>query len=403
MMRILCINYEYPPIGGGGASACKGLLESFTKQGHVVDLVTSGMPGLPTFEIINGVNIHRVNCYRKHKHFTQTLELVSQVIPSYRKAIELIEQNDYDINHTHFIVPSGLVSYLIKRKTGLNYVLTAHGSDVAGYNPDRFTFMHHLMAPLWRIIVRNSRVLTAPSVFLKHLIHNTIDTPVDVVPNGFDIEPVQSVEKKNIILVVTRMFERKGVQHLINALHGVKTDWETWIVGDGPYLPTLKQLAQDLDVSVKFFGQVPNDQVFEYYQKSKIYVFPSSVENFPVVLLEAMAAGCAVVTTTAPGCLEVVGEAAVKVEPENVQSLRSALLSLMESPEKLKELGQQGQKRVNQFAWSVVSNRFINVFKTVIESNKPDTEVDLQPVIVKSDTTDVIQPEPVQIQYRRRA
>ena len=131
-MRVLCINYEYSPIGGGGASACKGLVESFVKKGHEVDLITSGMKGLPEYEEVNGVHIYRVKCIRRHKHFARTLELISLVIPSYNKAVELISKKKYDINHTHFIVPSGLVSYLIKRKTGLNYVVTAHGTDVAG-------------------------------------------------------------------------------------------------------------------------------------------------------------------------------------------------------------------------------------------------------------------------------
>lgn len=369
-MKILCINYEYPPIGGGGASACKGLVESFVKQGHEVDLITSGMKGLPEYEEINGVHVYRTKCMRRHKHFAGTLELISQVIPSYKKAIELISKKKYDINHTHFIVPSGLVSYLIKRKTGLNYVVTAHGSDVAGYNPDRFSFMHVLMAPLWRMIVRNSSGITAPSYFLKKLIQDAISVPVEVIPNGFDPKPVEKIQKENRILVVSRMFERKGVQYLIEALQGVSTDWDVWIVGDGPYLPTLKELADKLDVSVKFLGQIPNEQIFEIYQKSKIYVFPSKVENFPVVLLEAMAAGCAVITSTADGCVEVVGDAAIKVDKGSADSLRRELLSLMNNQQEINRLGRLGHNRVNNFAWSVVTNSFVEMFDCIINEKK---------------------------------
>ena len=366
-MKILCINYEYPPIGGGGASACKGLVEELVKEGHEVDLVTSGMKGLPEYEEVNGVHVYRVNCIRMHKHYARTVELISQVIPSYKKAVELIRKKEYDINHTHFIVPSGLVSYLIKRKTGLAYVITAHGSDVAGYNPDRFSFMHILMGPLWRMIVRNSSGITAPSNFLKKLIRKAINVPVELIPNGFDIKPAEKVQRENRILVVSRMFERKGVQFLIEALQGISTeDWDVWVVGDGPYLPVLKKLANKLGVSVKFLGQVPNDQIFEIYQKSKIYVFPSMVENFPIVLLEAMAAGCAVITSTAPGCAEVVGDAAIKVESGSVKPLRSALLSLMNNQQEVSRLKQLGRERVNNFAWPVVTERFVKVFDNII-------------------------------------
>lgn len=370
-MKILCINYEYPPIGGGGATACKGLAESLVRQGHEVDLVTSGMKGLPEYEVINGVHIYRVNCLRRHKHYAGTLELISQVLPSYHKAIELISKKKYDINHTHFIVPSGLVSYLIKRKTGLPYVITAHGSDVAGYNPDRFSFMHNIMGPLWRMIVRNSSGITAPSDFLRKLIQKDINVPVEVIPNGFEIRPVKKAPRENRILIVSRMFERKGIQYVIEALQGISTDWEVWIVGDGPYLPNLKKLANKLDVPVKFQGQIPNDQVFEIYLKSKIFVFPSMVENFPVVLLEAMAAGCAVITSTAPGCAEVAGEAAIKVETGSVEPLRRALLSLMNNQQEVYRLGQVGRERVNNFAWPVVTDGFVKVFDNIKNQKKP--------------------------------
>jgi glycosyltransferase involved in cell wall biosynthesis len=366
-MKILCINYEYPPIGGGGASACKGLVEELVKEGHEVDLVTSGMKGLPEYEEVNGVHVYRVNCIRRHKHYAGTIELISQVIPSYNKAIELIRKKEYDINHTHFIVPSGLVSYLIKRKTGLAYVITAHGSDVAGYNPDRFSYMHILMKPLWRMIVRNSSGITAPSDFLKKLIRKAFNVPVEIIPNGFDIRPAEKVQRENRILVVSRMFERKGVQFLIEALQGISTEeWDVWVVGDGPYLPVLKELANKLGVSVKFLGQVPNDQVFDIYLRSKIYVFPSMVENFPVVLLEAMAAGCAVITSTAPGCAEVVGDAAIKVQAGSAEPLRSALFSLMNNQQEVSRLQKLGRERVNNFAWPVVTERFVKVFDNIV-------------------------------------
>ena len=61
-MNILCLNYEYPPIGGGGGAACKDLAEKLVRFGHRVDVVTSAFSGLPTREIRDGVHIHRVRC-----------------------------------------------------------------------------------------------------------------------------------------------------------------------------------------------------------------------------------------------------------------------------------------------------------------------------------------------------
>ncbi len=65
------------------------------------------------------------------------------------------------------------------------------------------------------------------------------------------------------------------------------------------------------------------------YRSSKIFVMPSSQENFPIVLLEAMAAGCTVITTSGSGCEEVVGSSAITIEPESPSAIHTALVSLL--------------------------------------------------------------------------
>jgi len=362
-MRILCINYEYPPIGGGGATMCKGLAEALVRAGHEVDVVTSGMADLPELDEVNGVRLHRVNCRRRHHHYSGARELVTQILPTVRKATELMHEAPYDINHTHFVVPSGIASYLIWRKTGLPFVVTAHGSDVPGYNPDRFALVHHLIRPAWARVLRASCAITAPSHFLKGLIQQRIDVPVDVIPNGFDPGPEEPVERQKRILVVTRMFERKGVQFLIQALQRIQSDWEVCVAGDGPYLPKLREQAERAGLPIRFLGMVPREELARLYLSSRIFVFPSLVENFPMVLLEAMAAGCAVITAGNPGCAEVVGDAALKVEPGRVAPLREALITLLESPAEIARFGAAGRERVKRFAWPRVAAEFEAVLR----------------------------------------
>ena len=104
-MKILCINYEYPPVGGGGATVTQSLAEAMAQDGHEIDVVTSGMKDLPEYEVVNGVHVHRVKCVRLKRHYSTAFELLTQMIPTYRKALELSRQKKFDINHTHFIVP----------------------------------------------------------------------------------------------------------------------------------------------------------------------------------------------------------------------------------------------------------------------------------------------------------
>ena len=367
-MKILCLNYEYPPIGGGGASAARGLAEAMVHDGHQIDCVTSGFGDLPAFEQLGGVDLHRVKCRRTHAHYVGSMELATQVLPSYRKALALDNAQRYDLNHTHFIFPSGLTSYLLWRRTGLPYVITAHGSDVPGYNPDRFMLPHKLLHPLWRRIISNAELVISPSKFLKSLILSHCDVPVEVIANGADLPTLDApVAKRNQILLVSRMFERKGVQYFLSALEGLSTDWDILVAGDGPFLETLKTQALQLPHKIKFLGFVPRDELELIYRASKIFVFPSVQENYPMVLLEAMNAGCAIITSKADGCAEVVADAGITTAVRSPEEIRVALERLLASEEERTRLGHIARERVKQFTWEKIARQYGHCLQTVID------------------------------------
>ena len=102
-----------------------------------------------------------------------------------------------------------------------------------------------------------------------------------------------------------------------------------------------------------------------------IFVFVSESENFPIVLLEAMAAGLAIITTDNTGCAEVVGDAALLVPSKDPSAIRNALLQLIENPVLCQELGQAARKRVEEkFSWEYAAKRHTNLYKEVIPSLK---------------------------------
>jgi len=374
-MKLLCLNYEYPPLGGGGAVVSRGLAEELVRAGHEVDLVTSGMKGLPRTESEGGVEIHRVWCVRRHRHYTTTPEMITVVYPLFRKALELIRNNHYDLIHTHFIYPTGLVSYLLNKVTGLPYIITVHGSDVPGYNPDRFQLAHSLSGWLWMAIVRNSAGLVCPSNHIKRLVRLHSDHRATIIPNGITVKPVPGVEKRNQILVVSRLFKRKGVQFLLRAIRDMDTDWKLVIVGDGPYLSTLKRLATGVRPQVEFRGYVQGPALQEIYSSSKIFVFPSLSENFPVVLLEAMEAGCAVMASDIDSCREVIGEAGVTTPAASVRHLRHALKHLMGNEAEIQRLRELALKRVSEFDWPHVARKYEREFRRVVDSGSTDARV----------------------------
>jgi glycosyltransferase involved in cell wall biosynthesis len=366
---MLC--YEYPPIGGGGAKVVHGLTSELAKQGHQVDLVTMGYKNLQNFKRAKNLNIYYVKCLRLRTDVCTPFEMLTYLIFALPLILKLCRQNIYDINHTHFIYPDGMLAYIVKKLKGLPYLVTAHGSDVPGYNPNRFKILHWLFKPLWKKIVNNSLGVICPSKSLQKLVLR-VDKNVktELLPNGIDAMKfsVQSGKKKQI-LVVSRMFERKGIQYFLNAMQGLNHGFKVNIVGNGPYLEDLKNQVKKLDLNVNFLGYVDNksDTLKNLYESSMIFVFTSESENFPIVLLEAMSAGLAIITTNNTGCAEVVGDAALLVPPKNSTAIRNALLRLVENRELCEKLGHSARARVEQeFGWEFATKRHIALYKRVI-------------------------------------
>jgi glycosyltransferase involved in cell wall biosynthesis len=164
---------------------------------------------------------------------------------------------------------------------------------------------------------------------------------------------------------VTRALERKGVQHLLEALRGVRLDHEIHIVGDGPYLGRLRKMADVTSTPVVFHGWLDNRSAAlrRLYESSQIFVMTSEAENFPVALLEAMSAGLAIVTSRGTGCEEVTGDTSLLVTPGDLDELRSTMLKLAAEPERCRRLGSAARARVErEFAWSRVAARYEDLY-----------------------------------------
>jgi glycosyltransferase involved in cell wall biosynthesis len=375
-MKILKISYEFPPVGGGGSRVVQGLARQLVQMGHSVDLITMGFGDLPKFEVFNGVKIHRIPCIRRSESICRPYEMATYLVSATPTINRLTRENQYDINHTHFIFPDALLSTALKRRTGLPFVVTAHGSDVPGYNPNRFIGLHKILKPIWKTVVNNADRVISPSKSLAELIKsNNDEAEVEIIPNGINIPKLDySNRKTNRVLVVSRIFARKGIQHLLYALEGFDTPINVDIVGEGPHLNELKNIAKGIitQAAIHFHGWIDNEspRLKELYENANIFILPSESENFPIVLLEAMSANLAVITTEGTGCEEVVGKAGILVPPNDSVSLRRSLIKLVENPTLCEELGNSARERLEKnFGWSVVANQYFQVYKDVIGSN----------------------------------
>ena len=375
-LRVLMLNFEYPPLGGGAAPVTRGLSRALVDRGHRVDIVTMGYGELPREENDRGVRVFRVPGIRSRVELSHVHELATYLWTGLRKVKALTRTAAYNICHCHFIVPTGIIPFLLRSSNGFPpYVITSHGSDLPGFNPDRFTLLHRFTPPLLRRVLRRSSGVIVPSAALEELIRKQFasDVPsLTKIPNGIALDQFTRQPKESKVLVATRLFERKGVQHVIEALASITARGHVLeVAGDGPQRAELEQQANQAGVPARFHGWLPSELLYPLFERSRIFVLATSSDNFPVSLLEAMAARCAVITTRAGGCPEVVGDAGLVVEPGDAKGLRAALTRLIQQPAFAEELGERAARRVrDHFGWPAIASRHEAVYLQAIRGSQ---------------------------------
>ena len=367
--RILMLNYEFPPLGGGASPVSYEIAKGYVKLGHSVDVVTMGFKGLPSFEKKDGINIYRVKCLRTKKEICHPWEQLTYIISAKRFLKQHMKTHSYDINHTHFIIPTGIISLWLKKKYNLPYIVTSHGSDVLGYNNKRsFKYIYPLVKKQWKEVIREAKIIITPSNFLKTKIKElTKEGKFKVIPNGIDKNKFKPMKKEKKILVVARLFENKGVQDILDALKPISYElkqkvWKVDIVGEGPYRNFLenKSKRNNLEDLVKFHGWIDNNskKMKELYGKASIFISASWFESFGLVILEAMQAECYCLVSDIPGYkqLDLGKEHYFKLK--NLEDLMDKIKILVTNRTKLKV-----SEFNKSFEWKNVIKKYTGVLK----------------------------------------
>ena len=366
MKRILVLNYEFPPLGGGASPVSYELAQRLSNTGEYdLDVVTMGYGDLPRFEALSyHLRVYRVRCLRSKKEMSYPWEQLSYLAAAYLLCRRLLRQNAYDVCHCHFIIPTGALALRLKQKYGLEFIITAHGSDVLGYNK-RFERLYPLLKGPWQNILNQAKAVISPSHFLKREIlrmHPALpEEKVAVIPNGIDTAKFIPQAKKPYIFSSGRLLSNKGFQHLIEAVAYADIGWEVHIAGDGPLRSELELRARKSKTRIVFHGWLDNrgGAYKDLLEQASVYVLASQKENASIALLEAMSAGCAMITTNASGTAETVGESGLLVAPESAMALRGAIYSLVSDTKKLAQY--QSLARVmteREYAYPAVIDRY---------------------------------------------
>jgi len=198
-----------------------------------------------------------------------------------------------------------------------------------------------------------------------------VEARLVVIPNGVDPAPFASgpvfSHPRRYVLAVARLSREKGIDVLLDAfaaLGPAAGEMDLLVAGDGPERPAL--LAQRarlrLDARVHFLGEVDAAGLPALYRGAALLACPSRWEGLPLVCLEAMASGRAVVATAVDGTPDAVvdGETGVLVPPDDPGALARAIESVLRAPGRADRLGAQGASVVRErFAWSGIAERYL--------------------------------------------
>lgn len=183
------------------------------------------------------------------------------------------------------------------------------------------------------------------------------------------------------ILIVSDISPRKNHVRLIQAFERVQersqSPLELVVAGyTRTAIPELEDMLQDVarrreNVKITFAGYVPDSEVLSLYAQADVFVFPSLYEGFGLPVLEAMASGCPVITSNVSSLPEVVGEAALLVDPYDVEALAQAMLTVLEDDELKKAMSRKGIAQAQKFSWEKAGDELLAVCCEVTDKASP--------------------------------
>lgn len=274
--------------------------------------------------------------------------------------------------HAHWAV-CGAVGGLAARLRGRPVVTTLRGEDV---NRAARSFVHRLV--LRACVALSSRVVVVSEALAQRVRRLVQAADPIVIPNGvgpefFELDPPSRGDHFEVLFIGS-LIPRKRPDLLVEALRTVPGARLT-LLGDGPERPHLESMAraEGLSRRVRFMGQVAPERVLEYLSSAEAVVVSSEREGRPNALLEAMAAGRAVVVSDFDGAAEVVedGVSGLMFPRGDADALAARLRSLQEDPAMARRLGQAARARMRSLGlrWEDTAARYARLYEELLSEH----------------------------------
>jgi glycosyltransferase involved in cell wall biosynthesis len=312
-VKVLLLCYEYPPIGGGGGRVAAQVAAGLALRGHEIRVVSAGMRHLPSRQSRENVLILRPQSFRRREDTCTVPEMALYIATSLVPVLNEARHWKPDVVHAHFAVPTGPLALITQMFTRIPYVLTAHLGDVPGGVPEQterlFRHLGLFISPIWR----RARTVTAVSHFVASLAARAYGIRPVVIPNGVKrvAEPDLEVHSPPRIMMAGRLSIQKNPLLAISALALLKAmHWVLEVIGDGPLGEEMRALARKEGIAdrITYHGWQAEAQVAQLMAKSDILLMTSLNEGLPMVAIEALQWGMAIVGSQIGGMPDLVEE-----------------------------------------------------------------------------------------------
>jgi len=364
-MKILALNWQdiSNPIGGGAEVHFHEIFKRIAAHGHEVHLFCCSHPGLPDEEEIDGIRIVRRGS-RNTFNF---------IVPFTVKKIFNIDEYDVvidDINKIPLYTP-----LYIKKPV--------------------LAIVHHLFK---KSIYQQAHVIPASYVYLAELLIGKVyrKTPFTVVSESSKEElikegipeenitiiyncvdhsvynPGKSEKQQNLLGYLGRIKKYKRIDSAVNAIDVVRKsipDIKLLILGDGDYLPTLRNMVKDknLEKNIEFLGFADAEKKVEVLRKCELVINPSSKEGWGLTVIESNACGTPVIASNVPGLRDSVihDKTGILFEFGNVEELAGHIISVLHDRPRLKQLSSNAIEWARSFNWDDSAEKMFSLIQTV--------------------------------------
>ena len=410
--RILCVTSNFPRWTGDSTTPfVLHLAQDLQRLGWTVDILAPHAPGTAKKEQIEGITVERFRylwpdnaetvCYQGgalinlRKNKSNLLKLPALIIAEWIAVLWRLTTRDYDLVHSHWILPQGFVGAVSAKLLRKPQVLTVHGGDV-------FALKGKILNTFKRFALWSADAVTVNSSVTEKAVTDIYDTPnhLERIPMGVAVEnidknsaTISAIKKRYIcsdgplLIFVGRLVDEKGCSDLLHAIQILKSELPNTsaiIIGEGQDRENLETLSKTLEITrqVHFLGWIQPNEVLNYIAAGDAFVGPSRtakngwVEAQGLTFLESMVALTPVIATRSGGIMDSVkeGETGLLVDEHSPEQIANAIKTLHSDHDLAYQLTQEARSQVERsFSRKASAKKFSCLFERLIPSHNTNT------------------------------